>query len=853
VATKKILVCAVAWALTSMSLAVRAEDAISVSIPAGDLAAALESFAKQTGLELVFRADQLKGVHTEGLSGTLTPRQAVERLLKGTAFVAQSDATTGAMLIAPAASAVGSTTSNNESAAEQVEEVIVTATKRAESIQDVPLSITALGNADIESRGLKGMGDYLSAVPGASFVETNSVSSAIVIRGIETAAQYQNFGSGTTVASYFGETPITNSAGILGGSGVDLKLVDIERVEVLRGPQGTSFGNSSLGGAVRTIPVAPKLDRFSGKAAASYSVTGKSGADNQMWQAVLNAPLITDKLAIRAVAYKYNNSGYYQNLSGSDPAIQAYAASLGPRAVSLASNADDRGQDVAWGGRVALLWQATEDLKLSLSYLYQKIEQDGFSSSQGLGDGYGYVGLRIHPSHALRGSVDSIYDNRIGIANAVLEYDFGWAALVTSASWVDSKTIYTEGGNIDAPYDGAYQSPHTAFSGEVRLASDLDGPWQFLVGLFHEKQSDVAHENNGTVEIPALNPWGDGINEVLGLFDTTRELKQDAAFGELSYDLSSKLTLTLGARSYRFDRSNQLVSSGWFTGAPLDAPDVATSSISKSGNTYKANLSYKPSDRALLYTSFSQGFRLGRPATGLIPEICDSNGDGVVDGSNVTIASTRVIDSDTLDNFELGGKFTLLDGRLVVDASVYRANWKGLPTNARATCRDLGYFYVANAGEATSKGFEIQTSYRLTRALKLDLGGSYTNAELSVAVPTLDAVAGDRLPGSPKVNASLGIQYDTDIAGRAAFVRADSAYRGTFFGNLAQTPLTEAGGYVTANVRTGVAINSVNVELFVNNLTDASDYVFRGTGNTDRGYGYRLRPRTIGLQMGYNF
>ncbi|WP_129777201.1 TonB-dependent receptor [Peristeroidobacter soli] len=846
---RRIVVGVVALALTSMSAIAGAQNAITVSIPSGDLAAALEAFAKQAGIELVFRADQLKGIHTEGISGTLTPREAVERLLRGTAFVAQSDAATGAMLITP----VERTTSNGRSANEPVEEIIVTATKRAESIQDVPLSITAIGNADIESRGLKGMGDYLAAVPGASFIETNSVSSAIVIRGIETAAQYQNFGSGTTVASYFGETPITNSAGILGGSGVDLKLVDIERVEVLRGPQGTSFGNSSLGGAVRTIPVAPKLDRFGGKAAASYSVTGKSGGGNQMWQGVLNAPLVADKLAVRAVAYEYDNSGYYKNVSGSDPAMQAYVASLGPRAVSLATNADDRGQDRTRGARVALLWQATDDLKLSLSYLYQKIEQDGFTSSQGLDNGYGYVALRIFPSHALRGSVDSIYDNRIGIANSTLEYNFGWAALVTAASWVDSKTQYTEGGNIDAPYDGAYRSPHTAFSGEMRLASKLDGPWQFLAGLFHEKQNDVAHERNSSLEVPALNPWGDGINEVLGIFDTTRELTQDSVFGELSYDLRSNLTLTLGARAYRFDRSNQLVSSGWFTGVPLDAPDVARSSISKSGNTYKANLSYKPTDKALVYASFSQGFRLGRPATGLIPGICDTDNDGVVDGSNVTIAATRVIDSDTLDNFELGGKFTLLDGRLAVDASVYRANWQGLPTNARATCRDLGYFYVANAGEATSQGVEIQTSYRLARGLKVDLGGSYTNAELSVDVPTLDAVAGDRLPGSPRVNASLGIQYDTDIAGRAVFARADGAYRGTFFGNLAQTPLTEAGGYVTANVRAGVTISSVNLELFVNNLTDASDYVWRGTGNTDRGYGYRLRPRTLGLQMSYNF
>ncbi len=826
------------------------EVPVKLDIQAQPIGEALNEFARQAGVQVILQTPDAEGVTSERLVGEYKPRIALEKLLanSGLEFEYLNENTIAVRRIPPApekASAV------EDSAV--VAEIIVTATKRAESIQGVPISITAIGNQEIERRGLKGMADYLAAVPGVSYIETRASSNAIVIRGIETSPDTQNFGAGTTVATYFGETPITNSAGLLGGSGVDLKLVDIERVEVLRGPQGTSFGDSSLGGAVRTIPVAPVLTRFEGKVAASYSNTSGNGGDNTMFQGILNVPLVDDRLAVRVVGYKYENSGYYNNVSGSDPQMQAYATLLGPQALALATNASDRGSDEQVGGRMAIGWQALDNLLVTLSHVRQTSEQQGFSSSQGLDDGYGYIRFRISPQHAIRGAVDHVYYNRVDITNLVLDYDVSWADLVASVSWTDSATEFSNGASFNSYYDTMTRSPYSALSAELRMASKLDGPLQFLAGVFHEKSDASSVETYGTLIDPARNPRGNGVDDILGIYDNRRDLKQDALFAEISYQLTQQLELTVGGRHYRYERDNRLETQGWFVGTALGAINVSDNDIDKSGENFKANLSYKPTDTAMLYASWSQGFRLGRPSAGLIDAVCDTNRDGLVDGTDITMASTREIDSDTLDNYELGGKFTLLDGRLVLNGSAYRIKWEGLPTNTRVTCGSAAYFYVANAGEAMSTGAELQGSLQLTHGLRVDFGASYTDAELTADAPALNAFDGDRLPGSPKVVANLALQYDFSLASVDAYTRLDGAYTGTFYGNLQQSPLTKSGGYTRINLRTGAHLLGVDAELFVNNLTNVDEFAWRGLTNTLAGFGYIPRPRTIGMQLGYKF
>ena len=199
-----------------------------------------------------------------------------------------------------------------------LEEVIVTATKRETSLQETAMSISAIGGEAIDKRNLVGMEDYLPFIAGVSMQDRGAGQNDIVIRGISVGNQGE---SNPATGVYFGETPVTglnSTTGGEGGGSADIKMVDIERVEVLRGPQGTLYGAGSMGGTVRIIPNKPELSAFGGKIAAGYSQTGEEGGDNTMAQAVVNVPIIEDELALRAVAYQFDNDGFIDNIAGSE-------------------------------------------------------------------------------------------------------------------------------------------------------------------------------------------------------------------------------------------------------------------------------------------------------------------------------------------------------------------------------------------------------------------------------------------------------------------------------------------------------------------------------------------------------
>lgn len=734
----------------------------------------------------------------------------------------------------------GTNAEQTETRAKGLEEIVVTAQKRSQNIQDVPMSIAALGVDEIDRRGLVSAEDYLRGIPGVNQVTDSAFGGAIVIRGIETTPRAQNALSGSTVATYFGETPTTSSSGLTGGSNVDLKLVDVDRVEVLRGPQGTAFGNASLGGAVRTIPTAPKLDGWQGKVRASYSATSGSGGDNHMVQVVGNIPLIQDKLAIRAVAYQFEDAGFYRNVAGSDPSVLPVAASRD--ALAFATNDDEVGAASFNGGRISALFQATDELKFTLSYLTQKTEVDGqpFAGTST----YQQSILQVAPEHVRRGQTGGFADTDIDLANATVEYDLGWADVLATFSHIDSGSqlaltyIYAPA----LPHSEYGESEHRERSGEIRLTTHLDGGWDFLGGVYAEDLEDRGHYNDiwyGSVASSF------GPERELGDQREYRDLKQKAAFGEVSWEFLPGLTVTGGARYYDYERAGRLDNTGYFgASVPADNADA-------SGTKFRGNLSYKPTENSLVYADWSQGFRLGRPQAGVPASVCDLNNDGVVDGSSVTVAQTRFLDSDEVDNYGLGSKLTLLDGRLALAADIYRIDWEGVPFQVIPSC---GRGYLTNAFGARSEGVEFQMSYQIAEPLRVDVGGSWIHARLTDDVPSQGAFEDDRLPGSPKVNANLAVQYEFAIAGHEAFIRADTIYVGTFYGNFQELPETRAGGYTKVDASARVMLNNLSVDLFVNNLTDVDEFTFRGIfGGQGEFYGFRMRPRTIGIQLGYSF
>lgn len=851
----------------------------SFDLPAQPLADALRAVARQTGANVLFEAKDLSGIQVPELKGQLTAAEAIARLLAGTQL--QSHRTTPTTVIVQPSSSAASTTPSpfgdvdrrqrdairlaqvevpagsssdvpstaNEESHRGIQEVTVTATKRSERVQDIPISIGVITSADIERRALVNSEDYLRGMPGVN--QTGDfVGQAIVIRGLETSPAAQNSLSGTTTATYFGESPTTNSAGVAGSTAIDIKLVDIARVEVLRGPQGTAFGSSSLGGVVRTIPVAPRLDRFEGRVGTSYSQTGREGGDNYMLQGVLNVPLVSDKVAVRAVAYRFEDSGYYRNVAGSDAAVQAAAGALG--AGFFAVNKSGIGDSRATGARLSALVQANENLKLTFSYLDQRTQLDGTPVANQ--PGYTQNFLQVAPSHEKRGQTAGFADTHIKLANAVAEQDLGWGSLLATYSRGRSGSERAESYSIfpgfypSFPFGHSENGPHRESNAELRLTTRLPGALNGLVGVFTEHQQDDNFHEFLWYGSPATNFFNPGQSSIAH-FTFHNDLKQTAAFGELSWNILSKLTLTGGVRAYDYKRTTHARNEGALTAGGFQIIDRSSKA---SGTTFRGNLSYKPISDALLYASFAQGFRLGAPKNGVSTTVCDTNDDGIVDGSNVPVEATRQTKSDTVDSYELGGKALILDRRLQIDAAVYRIDWTSLPVYRFFQC---GQNALLNAGKARSEGVELQISAFVTPALRIDAGASTVDARfLTDETLSFGAPPGTQLAGSPDFNANLGMEYGFDLRGHAVSLRADGIYVGSFYGDPAKSASTRAGDYVKLDLSARTTFGNLNVDLFARNVLNADDYTFRfiyaGMGDD---YGYRMRPRTVGVQVAYTF
>lgn len=724
-----------------------------------------------------------------------------------------------------------------------LEEVVVTAQRRSERLQDVPVSITAITAEDISSRGLVGAADYLRGVPSVNQVEAGYGGQVIIIRGLETATGFQNFGGGTTTATYFGETSVTNSAGLV-GSGIDIKLVDIERVEVLRGPQGTAFGDSSMGGAVRIIPQAPKLINFEGNLAASYSLTSGSGGDNNSIQAVGNIPLIKDKLALRATAYQYNDSGFYRNVAGSDAAFQsAVVAPFGAQA--FAANQDHVGDYNVVGGRIAALFQATKQLQFTLSYLTQRTETDDYALANS--GRYEQTLLGVAPEHIRRGQSGGFSDGNIDLINGVMEFDLGWADVLATYSHIKSGEEHAVPWgvfNANFPVSFLVQVPHREDMGEVRLVTKLNGSWNFIAGVHYDQQDDWYSSDWIWFGDPATNFFSPPNRDLLD-YEEKRGLRQLAAFSEVFWQVVEDVKLTVGARRYDYDRTVRVDQSGPLIGGGSSSTDLKTDAT---GTNYRANVSYKPKEDAMVYVGWAQGFRLGRPQPPIPAAACDLDGNGLVDGTNYPIAATGHLDSDSVNSYELGTKLALVDRKVTIEAAVFRMDWSDLPVAVvGAQC---AYGFSSNAGEARSRGVEFQVHAQVTDALRASIGGSWVDAKLTQDASPQGLSKDQPLPGAPKESLNVGVEYVFSVAGNEASVRADSIYVGPY-SEVTTIPDSASGDYVKLDASARVQLRSFSLEFFGRNLTNESAYTLRDAAVPY--FGYRLRPRTLGVQLGYSF
>ena len=322
-----------------------------------------------------------------------------------------------------------------------------------------------------------------------------------------------------------------------------------------------------------------------------------------------------------------------------------------------------------------------------------------------------------------------------------------------------------------------------------------------------------------------------------------RNVEQRAFFGELSYDLSDQIKLTVGGRAFKYDR----VDEAQFFDAAFSVESTVPSEGDESDHSLKAGIEYTPDESTLLYATWSEGFRLGYSVPANPLPACDTNNDGVYDGSNGVSTGARLIDSDTVENFEFGAKFSLLNDRLQANTAVYQVDWDGIPiTQTFDFCSA-----PSNAGEARSRGAELELTYQIHDSMLVNFNSSYIDAELTEDAVALGAQAGDRLPGSPRYNLSLGLEYGFDLNGHDAYLRSDYAHVGGFYNNLQESG-TEIGDYGKLNIKAGITVDQFDIDIYINNLTNEDSITWIDTeGFPNRGN--RLRPRMIGLNVGYRF
>jgi len=733
-----------------------------------------------------------------------------------------------------------------------VEEIIVTAQRREETVQNVPLSITALSARALQEKAVTSFFDYAGQVPGLAFGYTGDGSGTartISIRGIS--------GDGAT-GFYIDETPVPDS--------IDPRVVDLQRIEALRGPQGTLYGARSMGGTVRLITQQPNLSDFEGWAKANGSHTLNADTANYGLDAAVNLPLITDRMALRLVGFGQHEGGFFQRRFLANPAD---VANLPPNANPTAlnglatSSVTDVGRTNSFGGAASLLIRLSSALSVTPRVLFQKSDANGLS--------YTDVGaypvptpsppvVSMHPAgftqYRFFNLPESSHD-RWTLASVAVKWETGIGVLTSSTSYLNRTVDETEDEtdflwqNLLAPFDGvplpdgsAYHAVPIAstieelkqiheFVEEVRFVSHLSGPLQYVAGAFFS-------DTRGRVPYagyypPALAP---GISQTAGVLtigipvnpanpdeifgqDYQTRVSEPAVYGEVSYLFTDALKATVGLRGYQIRTETGGYLEGLaFGGARLTDPQA---SFTEHGVNPKAEVDYHIDADKMVYGLAARGFRPG----GLVPSI---PGNSAVDplgcfaqlqGLGYTSAAqTKSYKSDHLWNFEAGAKTDWADHRMTLNGSVFYIDWKDIQQLVALAC---GFQFRANAGAAVSKGFDLDVHTRLVENLELSAGVGYQRARITETSLASPQHVGDRVYQVPDWTGTASATYTIPLSGERSVI-ATAGYSYTGSSSSASVTAVQPRvrpGYSVLDARIAYVFGKQEVAVVGKNLTNA--------------------------------
>lgn len=703
-------------------------------------------------------------------------------------------------------------------------EIVVTAAKREQRLKDVPASIVAETGDALARRGATQLSDLISNTVGVNSPTAGPRSlTNITIRGVTTGTNTgirQN-----TVQQLYDDIPLDPTAN---AGTTNLRLVDLERVEVLRGPQGTLFGSGSLAGAIRYITNKPDLDTLSGQVEAGVSLVdeGEVGGNGV---ATLNIPLIPDRLALRASAYAYRDGGWIDNLRTGE---------------------EDANRTDTYGGRATLRWMPTDQLAADLTFLYQRSTDEASGASLFAASG---------ADQATDGRTESRFRTENTILGLNLRYDWDAVALVSQTAYHD-RTYRSDGQilyyvplvtGILSGFQNIVQGvasdslPNTGevFTQEVRLSSTGTGPLQWTIGGFYLNAAiDARQRTRSAVLVPLFG--SDNIVDVT--IDGDQE--ELAGFGQATYTIADRVDLTAGVRVSSTKLRNEVVTGGFLPVFSFAPAAFVTRRFEQENTpvTPHVSITYRPSEDLSLYAAAARGFRVG--------------GINVTSGVGGRV-TPPTYGSDSLWNYEVGAKGRLLGGTLDYALSAYYIDWDNIQVSLQ---NNIGN-YTGNAGAAHLYGVELELTARPSEALTLGGAVSLASNEIAAEVAGLVTATGvitvepgDQLAASAETQANLFADYRFDLGGADAYVRASGRYVGPAYTGFERAGL-RFGDYATADIRAGVQTGPVEFILFANNLfnsdgrTGANEATSAGPVPIQSANAFRLQPRTIGITARYSF
>jgi outer membrane receptor protein involved in Fe transport len=759
-----------------------------------------------------------------------------------------------------------------ESGAPALDEIVVTAQRREEKLSDVPLSISAFSQENLDSRGVRNIDDIARLTPGINFTRgdaRNGQAANIAIRGISS-----NAGAATT-GIYIDDTPI--QVRTIGYSSFSTfpAVFDVDRVEVLRGPQGTLFGAGSEGGTVRFITPQPGFNRTSAYLRSELGNTESGDLSGELGAAV-GGP-ISDKLAYRV-------SGWFRRDGGTIDRVDWSRTTQTPTS-TIDDNANWQRSVV---GRAALTYKPLDSLTITPSIYYQKLKLNDTSSYwvslSDAGDG------TFNSGNAVR----STSEDRFYLPALKLEWNLGNVSLVSNTSYfnrqneaINDYTSFEAGiWTRNAFYPAGMYAPtlqqnwQSNVMQEVRLQStNEDSRFNWVVGAFYSHARQTAGQRVQDTFLPALFQqatgvpfqvaFGQGLADGLYTFVAAPIISRDsqtALYTQGDFKATDKLTLTVGVRASR----TKVEAAADYVGPVVGPPVHDSGSQDEKPVTPKVGLSYKIDEANMLYATAAKGFRIGgyNPRVGL-PCAAQLTSLGLFD-ANGAPAAPKLFDSDTVWSYEIGSKNALADRRVQLASSVYYIDWKNIQQNvALATC---GFQFVANLGSATSKGFDVQADIQATDKLNLSVAIGYTDAKYDESVrggPLATALLisdGDHIQGAPWTG-SLSAQYNfAAFGGRDSYVRGDYQYQSKEDSNTSRNNPVN-GTYVANNVFVAPETNllalragtkwstGLDLSLFVNNVFNSHTVLAQSAaaGPVLLLQQSTFRPRTYGLTAMYRY